>query len=72
MLTFSLDLPKCILFEMKIIKDYTGTPLGNRGFGWGESIYKHKHFLNWGALPHVPLLGGGLCPHLPIFLLSHF
>ena len=40
---------KCILFEIKIIIDYTGTPLGSRGFGWGESIYKHKHFPNWGA-----------------------
>ena len=41
------------LFEIKIIKDYTVTPW-EMGFGWGESIYKHKHFLNWGALPHRP------------------
>ena len=62
---------KCILFEIKMIKDDTGTPLGSRGFGWGESIYKHKHFLNWGGFaPQALLLGGGEDP--PIFLRSHF
>ena len=31
----------------------------------GESIYKHKHFLNWGALPPGPPFQVGASPPHP-------
>ena len=43
-----------------------GTPLKSKGFGWGESIYKHKHFLNWGLCPQAHLSGGGFDPNGPL------
>ena len=59
---------KCVLWD-KIYWLYTGIPLGSRDFGWGESIYKHKRFLNCQA----PILGGGFALHTPpIFLMSNF
>ena len=37
----------------------------------GESLYRHKHFLNWGALPPGPHFRWGASPPTPpIFLIS--
>ena len=44
-----------VLFEIKMIKDYMGTPLESRGFGWGAECQKLSIYCFTPALDHIGL-----------------
>ena len=60
---------KCILFEIKMIKDYQySQSLWECGVLGGEHrLYNRKNYLNWEALPPSPPFRWGFRSHTPFF-----